>query len=87
MLNKSNGAYGLNKLFIREFPEYSNEFGQLLAHKDFVEMLEEIESCKLALLNINIEDEAAELYRRLIIELKQEILSFISRHHGNNNHK
>ena len=71
---------GLYELFIREFPEYNGAFDQLLMHGNFLEILKEIESCQLALIRLSPEDELAEGYRVLIIELKQEMRSFVSRH-------
>ena len=85
MLDKSNSTDDLHKLFIREFPEFSSVFNQLLIHEDFIEILKEFQSCELALFRFNKTDEAAVIYRELMIELKQELLSFISRHLGNQN--
>ena len=80
MLDKSSNKEELNKLFTQEFPGYNGAFDQLLMHRNFFEILKEIESCKLALNQNPPEDELTESYRDLIIELKQEKRTFISRH-------
>ena len=85
MLDKSNSTDDLHNLFIREFPEYSSVFNHLLNHKDFIEILKEFKSCELALIQINKSEEMIESYRELMIELKHELRSCISRHLGNQN--
>ncbi len=85
LTNKSKFRNDLNKLFIRVFPEYITVVDELLIHEDLIDMLKEFKSCEQAILKLNNKDEEAAIYREVMIELKREMLSFISRHIGEKN--
>jgi len=85
MIYKSNSSDDLQPLFIREFPEYSSVFNQLLNHKDFIEILNDFRSCELALSQINKTIETIDCYKEMMLELKHELRSCIARHLGSKN--
>jgi len=85
LTNKSKFRNDLNKLFIRVFPEYIAVVDELLIHEDLIDMLKEFKSCEQSILKLNNMDGEAAIYRELMIELKQEMLSFIARHIGKQN--
>ncbi len=82
-MDESKSTVELQALFLREFPDYKSVFHQLVIHREFIEILNDLKTCELVLMKNSNKQETIDSYMELTIELKQDIQSCISRHLGN----